>query len=577
MRTFILLVAALPACAQFRDLASTDDGAHLYFVTDLRLRSEAPLDLPNTSAVYRWTAAGLERITEPSQHGISLFRPYQENPRISGAGDVFVYTVTRPCYGGSGCISNPTTRESVLYLGAQRQGETLGGTTQISRNSRYALSFGRWSTFLQKTEYRDLRDFQTGAKVQVEVWPSSQRQALTSDGRVLGTDLNDPRKLVLWSAAGRRELPIQLPELTGPAILDDRAGWVIYEATEGTQPVVSLRAYRVSGGGDVLLAERAGPATFQASISNDGGTVLYVAPGDEDQPDQAWLVGPDGTNRRQLTALEEGVSTAILAGHGTVAFAVTNRGRLVRIDTATGAIEELIAETPSYYPGFTTLIPGSMLPIRGSGLAASTRWAPGFPLPTEIDGVRVLANGAPLPLLSVSPVEIWFQLPFETQLTDSVHVELENQSAFDGGSVTTQVVRRHPYFFDSVAHQDFSGLVTVQAPVSAGEIVHVWGVGLGGVAPDMPTGQLTPVGPLYRLVDPLECRIRDQPLEVLFAGLAPALIGIYQVDVRLPGSLPDQVALLQCGTPGVEEESHGVFLYTPRTPEPARAKMPVTR
>jgi uncharacterized protein (TIGR03437 family) len=56
--------------------------------------------------------------------------------------------------------------------------------------------------------------------------------------------------------------------------------------------------------------------------------------------------------------------------------------------------------------------------------------------------------------------------------------------------------------------------------------------------------------------------LRD--VDVLFAGLAPSMIGIYQVSVRMPATLPPELALLQCGFPGDEAYAAGGYFFTYR-------------
>jgi hypothetical protein len=153
-------------------------------------------------------------------------------------------------------------------------------------------------------------------------------------------------------------------------------------------------------------------------VSNDAATVFYVVAPQSGQPSQAWTIHPDGTGRQQLTNFPQDVSEAVISGNGQTAIAATH-GRLVSIDIATGAVRELIATTPTCYPGIKTsyfgtlsLAPGSLFSIKGTALAASTQ-AASAPLPMELAGTQVLMNSTPLPLLSVSPTEVWFQVPFE--------------------------------------------------------------------------------------------------------------------------------------------------------------------
>lgn len=386
--------------------------------------------------------------------------------------------------------------------------------------------------------------------------PASRRQALSGTGHVLGFAADGA--LTLWSPQSARTLAIQ--DNVPSAIVNDALTWVVYQ--RGYQG--ELRAFEIASRRDIVLTGGDHPA-YNPSISDDGETVLYLAAPAPDTARQVWLIRPDGSGRRQLTTFSEGIFEAVLAANGRFAVASTG-GRVVAIDTATGAVRELIGRTPVCRPEFLALTPGSILPIRGTEMAQSAEVAT-VPLPDRLAGRSVTLDGVPLPLLSVSPTEIWFQVPFDLPVGRTAMVEVEHSSFFNGCQAQPRpVVERSPHFFGAaaltVAHQDFSGLVTAQSPARAGEVVTAWAVGLGKVTPEMPTRLPTPAGPLHPLANPFECHVGYQlagpPVDVLFAGLAPGMIGIYQVSIRIPNPAPpDGAFFLNCGTPGNEEQRHG--------------------
>ena len=143
---------------------------------------------------------------------------------------------------------------------------------------------------------------------------------------------------------------------------------------------------------------------------------------------------------------------------------------------------------------------------------------------------------------------------------------------FNGCSVVIAIFGRNPYFFTDNSgnaifiHQDFSGLVTSQSPAQRGEVVTAYTLGLGGVTPSVATGVPTPLDQLYPLNWPFACYqgLASQdgpPLDVLFAGLAPGMIGIYQVNIRMPDPLPSSTSLwLNCGTPVNTDERGAAFI-----------------
>jgi uncharacterized protein (TIGR03437 family) len=204
-------------------------------------------------------------------------------------------------------------------------------------------------------------------------------------------------------------------------------------------------------------------------------------------------------------------------------------------------------------------------------------------LPTELAGAQVLMNGTPLPLLSASPTLIWLQVPFEASPGTTATLSLSYGSPFDGCKVTLSISGFSPYFLPEstgtaiFVHQGFSGLVTPESPAHAGEVVTAYALGLGAVSPPVPTGAATPLDQLYRLSQPFACYqgsadVDGPPLDVLFAGLAPGMIGVYQVNIRMPDPLPsDPVFLLNCGVPGDSFARAGAFvpIAAPPVREPA--------
>jgi uncharacterized protein (TIGR03437 family) len=375
---------------------------------------------------------------------------------------------------------------------------------------------------------------------------------------------------VLWTPRSSRTLSAASPPRS--AIVDDRGAWVIYETSAGSE--ADLRGFEVATGRDILLASRSVEfwvaPVFGSSISNDGATVLYVAPTQSGQPSQTWAIHPDGTGRRQLTDFPEGVTEAAVIGSGQGAIVATG-GRLVSIELASGSVHALIANTPTCFPGTPGLAPGSLFALTGTALASSTQTA-SAPLPTELAGAQVLMNGTPLPLLSASPSLIWLQVPFEATPGTTVTLSVSYGSPFDGCRVPNQISGQSPYLLldgtgtGIFVHQGFSGLVTPESPARAGEVVTAYALGLGAVTPPVPTGAATPLDQLYRLSEPFACYqgsadIDGPPLDVLFAGLAPGMIGVYQVNIHLPDPLPaGPILLLNCGAPGDSFARTGAFL-----------------
>jgi uncharacterized protein (TIGR03437 family) len=74
-------------------------------------------------------------------------------------------------------------------------------------------------------------------------------------------------------------------------------------------------------------------------------------------------------------------------------------------------------------------------------------------------------------------------------------------------------------------------------PASAGDRISIFCAGLGDVDRSFAAGVAAPDTPPMRTRNPVAVTILDRQAQVTFAGLAPSLAGIYQVDAIVPSNL----------------------------------------
>jgi uncharacterized protein (TIGR03437 family) len=230
------------------------------------------------------------------------------------------------------------------------------------------------------------------------------------------------------------------------------------------------------------------------------------------------------TGTRQQLAPGTRVNSAALAGFGHVAVLATTDGRLLRVDLDSGRSTEIVPRTPL----FSSILgsPCSAVRLDGRNLTEPT----GQPAVT-LDGEAVLVLGA-------SESVIWLQIPCDLRPSSSPRrLDLSNASPF-GTPASLDLRQYWPRLASDAVHEDFSGRVTQDQPARPGEILHFWGTGFGPVDREMRTGEPGPASPPARLLSPITCRDNQAgvPVEVLFAGRAPGLVGFFQVDLRVPMS-----------------------------------------
>ncbi len=186
---------------------------------------------------------------------------------------------------------------------------------------------------------------------------------------------------------------------------------------------------------------------------------------------------------------------------------------------------------------------GSLITIFGSNLAESAS-ATAAPLPTLLGGVCVTANEVAIPLLITSPAQIDAQLP--PNLTGRVTLTVRStRLGVSSGGVPIQVNAASPSLFSmdvagqpraALFHaQDFT-LVTPDYPAERDESLLLFATGLGPVSPAVPAGQLNPANPISPTTQPVSVTVGGVPYPVLWSGLAAGYVGVYQVDLYVPGN-----------------------------------------
>ncbi len=188
--------------------------------------------------------------------------------------------------------------------------------------------------------------------------------------------------------------------------------------------------------------------------------------------------------------------------------------------------------------------PGSVISIFGTNLAATSQAASTVPLPTSLGGVTVTVNGSlAAPMFYVSPGQVNAQVPYETPVgTATISV---NGSA----AVSFQVAESAPGIIvfggnrAVASNQDYS-INTQEHPALGGGWITVYMSGQGAVNPPVATGAGSPGDPLARPVLPVTATIGGQAADVLFAGLTPGGVGLFQVNLRIPSLAPGDYPLI---------------------------------
>ena len=182
--------------------------------------------------------------------------------------------------------------------------------------------------------------------------------------------------------------------------------------------------------------------------------------------------------------------------------------------------------------------PGNIVQIYGTGLASQTASPTALPLPTTLNGTTVLIGGVRAPLFYVSSGQINAQIPFEL-LAGNQYQLIVNAN---GALTTPQVLQLNAgtpailnFSSGAVVAQHLDGsLILDSSPAKPGEFVVIYSSGLGATDVPVASGSASPASPLARVADPPVLTLNGTPITVLFSGLTPGLVGLYQVNFQLP-------------------------------------------
>jgi len=203
--------------------------------------------------------------------------------------------------------------------------------------------------------------------------------------------------------------------------------------------------------------------------------------------------------------------------------------------------------------GGSVLVPGSIGTIFGTNLAPQTESAGAGPLPYTLGGIKVELSGRfPVPLLFVSPNQINFQVPWSTNGFANATLTVSN-GGLTSNAVTVKIANYAPGIYTLNGGATRQGAVLISGsggvtaapagatatsrPVKKGEYIEIYGTGFGDVTNNPPTGGVTPRSPLSITRTPL-VSIGGIQARVIFSGLTPGAVGLFQVNIQVPDDVP---------------------------------------
>jgi len=196
--------------------------------------------------------------------------------------------------------------------------------------------------------------------------------------------------------------------------------------------------------------------------------------------------------------------------------------------------------------GTKPVAPGGLITVFGQQMSPVNIATKEVPLPTALGESCLTVNGIAVPMLFVSGQQINGQLPFNvdgnavmTLRTPGGISDNFNFSVFPTApSIFRSGVAGPQTGLATVLRADNNQLVTPTNPLHGHDSVVIYATGLGRTTPPVETGVPAPAEALSSAVIAPAVTLGGTALEVTYAGLVPGEVGVYQINAKLPGTVP---------------------------------------
>jgi uncharacterized protein (TIGR03437 family) len=322
-----------------------------------------------------------------------------------------------------------------------------------------------------------------------------------------------------------------------------------FPAISGTDSYYGSTSDSGDSSGDAIVHQRLNTPT---GFSIDYGT-----------NDQINL-NPDGTTGTDLDGYN------YIFGDGAEAFVAIGTSGLYSLQVGTHAATFSgsgvflnpigVVNAASFQPITASLAPGELITLYGTGLASTSMSIQGGQaFPAKLGGVSVMIDDLPCPIYYVSPNQLSVVVPYgvASNKTGLANIQVTNNN------VASNIVQMYltdsapgsfsqaenGLGFAAALHTNNYELITSDNPAQPGEYISLYLTGLGVVYPAIQDGALGPSSPLsysdlYNSGN-LTVYFNDygpngfsplNPGTIEYAGLAPGLAGLYQINVQVPTS-----------------------------------------
>lgn len=331
-------------------------------------------------------------------------------------------------------------------------------------------------------------------------------------------------------------------------------------------PVVALSDEQFVVGDNVLDASLGLIGTLETSNGTSSGFALVdgqglrtmapnkSSPGVVERVDLSLLpfvVRPTRMIEAPLLAASATTGTAGSVFNRTLA-PLTNRSAIISLSTSglvvlpwnydVAVASPLITAVVNTADRSTNVAPGSLISVLGQNLSPVNLATDQIPLPTALANSCLTVNGELVPMIMVSPTQINGQLPLDVIGPGSMVLHtpagVSNTFIFPiQATAPATFVVNVPGFegqLPTVTHAADGVLVTPSYPIHLDEWIAIYMTGLGKTLPEVASGEPGPFNPLAEVVLTPTVTLGGTVLPVSFAGLTPGMVGVYQINAKIP-------------------------------------------
>ena len=209
---------------------------------------------------------------------------------------------------------------------------------------------------------------------------------------------------------------------------------------------------------------------------------------------------------------------------------------------------------------------GSWVTAFGNFQGVQTLQTAEFPLPKSLGGVSISVDGTEAPIYFVSGTQLNFLIPNAIQ-PGVRPVQVKSSAGTVNG--TLRVMTAGPGLFLKDTQQPPKGAIrnqdasenTSSNPAKRGDVISIYGTGPGALSQTLPDGAPVQQSPLVQTKSTPQVFIGGVEAKVQFSGMAPGLVGVWQVNAFVPaqsfvvGRVPVRVFI-----DGVDSNEVGAFV-----------------